>query len=63
VPRFVKRYRDLSEEIVSAFREFKEDVEKRRFPAVEHTYSMESEEAQQLEALIHSKGKSNMQPH
>jgi 3-methyl-2-oxobutanoate hydroxymethyltransferase len=63
VPKFVKRYRNLSEEIVSAFREFKEDVEERRFPAAEQAYSMESEEAQRLEALIRRHRKGKMQPH
>jgi 3-methyl-2-oxobutanoate hydroxymethyltransferase len=37
-PRFVKRYRNLGEEIRAAAREYAEDVRQGRFPAAEHTY-------------------------
>jgi 3-methyl-2-oxobutanoate hydroxymethyltransferase len=38
-PKFVKRYRNLSDEIRAAAREYAEDVRDGRFPAPEHTYS------------------------
>jgi 3-methyl-2-oxobutanoate hydroxymethyltransferase len=38
-PRFVKRYRNLGEEIRAAAREYAEDVRQGRFPADEHTYT------------------------
>ena len=37
-PRFVKRYRQLGDEIRAAAREYAEDVRQGRFPAAEHTY-------------------------
>jgi 3-methyl-2-oxobutanoate hydroxymethyltransferase len=38
-PRFVKRYRQLGEEIRAAARDYAEDVRAGRFPAPEHTYA------------------------
>src|SRR6266581_8427603 len=38
-PKFVKRYRELGDEIRAAAREYAEEVKKGRFPAPEHTYS------------------------
>jgi 3-methyl-2-oxobutanoate hydroxymethyltransferase len=43
-PRFVKRYADVGRTIGEAFRAFREDVEARRFPSMEHTYAMPEEE-------------------
>jgi 3-methyl-2-oxobutanoate hydroxymethyltransferase len=37
-PRFVKRYRDLGDEIRAAAHEYAEDVRQGRFPAAENTY-------------------------
>jgi len=37
-PKFVKRYRELGEEIRAAAREYADDVRRGRFPAEEHTY-------------------------
>src|SRR4051794_22393088 len=37
-PRFVKRYRELGEEIRAAARDYAADVRHGRFPAAEHTY-------------------------
>jgi 3-methyl-2-oxobutanoate hydroxymethyltransferase len=38
-PKFVKRYRELGEEIRAAAREYADDVRAGRFPAAEHTYT------------------------
>src|SRR5438477_9236224 len=38
-PKFVKRYRQLGDEIRAAAREYAEDVRHGRFPAEEHTYT------------------------
>jgi 3-methyl-2-oxobutanoate hydroxymethyltransferase len=38
-PRFVKRYRNLADEIRAAALEYADDVRAGRFPAAEHTYS------------------------
>ena len=38
-PRFVKRYRNLGDEIRAAAREYADDVRAGRFPAPEHTYA------------------------
>jgi 3-methyl-2-oxobutanoate hydroxymethyltransferase len=40
-PRFVKKYADLGGEMQRALIAYREDVSARRFPAVEHTFSME----------------------
>jgi 3-methyl-2-oxobutanoate hydroxymethyltransferase len=38
-PKFVKRYRNLGDEIRMAAREYAEEVRQGRFPAAEHTYA------------------------
>jgi 3-methyl-2-oxobutanoate hydroxymethyltransferase len=48
LPRFVKVYRQLGQEALAAFREFREEVERGAFPAPEHGTAMD---AGQLEAL------------
>jgi 3-methyl-2-oxobutanoate hydroxymethyltransferase len=40
-PRFVKKYADLGGEMQRALSAYREDVAERRFPAAEHTFSME----------------------
>jgi len=44
VPRFVKRYADLRGEMVTGMRAYAEDVRRGRFPADEHTYSIDPAE-------------------
>ncbi|HEY5198568.1 MAG TPA: 3-methyl-2-oxobutanoate hydroxymethyltransferase [Solirubrobacteraceae bacterium] len=40
-PRFAKRYAALREQMVAAVSEYADDVRGRRFPAAEHTYSID----------------------
>lgn len=42
-PSFVKKYANLSEQIVEALSAFREDVAQRRFPGSEHAYTMDDE--------------------
>jgi 3-methyl-2-oxobutanoate hydroxymethyltransferase len=51
-PRFLKVYLDLEELIVTALSEFRRDVEGRRFPAPEHSYSMSEEELARVSAAL-----------
>jgi 3-methyl-2-oxobutanoate hydroxymethyltransferase len=43
-PRFAKRYAALREQMVGAVTEYADDVRGRRFPAAEHTYSIDPAE-------------------
>jgi 3-methyl-2-oxobutanoate hydroxymethyltransferase len=52
VPKFVKVYRQLGQEVASAFREFREEVESGAFPAAEHTTSMDEQQLAQLLRLL-----------
>jgi 3-methyl-2-oxobutanoate hydroxymethyltransferase len=49
VPRFAKRYAGLREQMVAAVGEYADDVRGRRFPAAEHTYSIDPTE---LDAFV-----------
>ncbi len=49
VPRFAKRYAGLREQMVAAVGEYADDVRGRRFPAAEHTYSIDPAE---LDAFV-----------
>ena len=44
VPRFVKQYADLHGAIAGALAAYKEDIEKRAFPAAEHAFTIPEEE-------------------
>lgn len=44
LPRFVRRYANLSETIVDALATYRDEVRGRQFPTEEHTYPMEEEE-------------------
>jgi 3-methyl-2-oxobutanoate hydroxymethyltransferase len=52
VPKFVKVYRQLSKEVLGAFREFREEVESGAFPASEHSYPMKAEQRDRLGGLL-----------
>jgi 3-methyl-2-oxobutanoate hydroxymethyltransferase len=43
-PKFVKQYRTLHHDIVSALAEYKAEVETRAFPAAEHSIFMDEAE-------------------
>ena len=52
VPKFVKRYLNLSEDIHKAFDNFAEDVRSGRFPTAEYSFSITDQEFERLEQLI-----------
>ena len=47
-PKFVKQYADLHGEMYKAFSEYMADVQKRSFPAAEHSVEMKDEEWEEL---------------
>ena len=47
-PKFVKKYRDLHQEIVGAVSEYISDVRERSFPAPEHTFKIDDEVLEKL---------------
>ena len=51
-PKFVKRYLELSQEIVKAIEAYKNDVISGKFPAKEHSFSMEKSELERLKKEI-----------
>ncbi len=51
-PRFVKRYADLMGEMVAGVSRYAADVRERRFPADEHTYSIDPEELERFRAWL-----------
>jgi len=48
VPRFAKKYLNLTEEVPRVLGEYKKDVEEGRFPAEEHYFHMDAKELQKL---------------
>ena len=52
VPKFVKVYKNLGEEIVGVFRTFREEVETSVFPEDAHSYSMDTEELKSFKKLL-----------
>ncbi|MEW5815834.1 MAG: 3-methyl-2-oxobutanoate hydroxymethyltransferase [Spirochaetota bacterium] len=52
LPRFAKRYLNLSEDIRKAFNDFKREVESGKFPALEHCFAIKDEEFEKFKALI-----------
>jgi 3-methyl-2-oxobutanoate hydroxymethyltransferase len=55
-PRFVKRYANVREQMISAVGEYAEDVRGRRYPEPEHGYTMAPDEVDRLQALLEPTG-------
>ena len=51
-PRFAKQYADLRSQMLTAVGEYAADVRDRRFPAAEHTFSIDPAELAQFVALL-----------
>jgi 3-methyl-2-oxobutanoate hydroxymethyltransferase len=51
-PRFVKRYANLQQEMNDGVAAYAQDVRSRRYPAPEHTYSIDPGELAELRALL-----------
>ena len=51
-PKFVKRYMNLSEDIVKSVENYKKDIESGTFPGQENWFSMDSEELKKLREEI-----------
>ncbi len=51
-PKFVKKYANLSAEILDAFKKYVEDVQQKRFPEEKHTYNMVAGEFEKLQNLL-----------
>ena len=47
-PKFVKKYTNVSGQMLEAFKAYKQDVENLKFPASEHSFTMKKEEAERL---------------
>jgi 3-methyl-2-oxobutanoate hydroxymethyltransferase len=50
--RFVKRYADLLDEMVSGVRDFASDVRDHRYPTADHTYGIDPQELARLRELL-----------
>lgn len=48
IPRFVKKYANLHEDIVGALKQYKAEVETGQFPDAEHSFTMKEEELAKL---------------
>lgn len=51
-PKFVKRYLELSSDIVKAVESYKSDVTSGKFPGIEHSFSMDKTELERLRKEI-----------
>ncbi len=47
-PKFVKRYANIGEQIITALQSYRDEVKQRQFPAAEYSYSMPEEELKKL---------------
>lgn len=47
-PKFVKKYANVSEGMLQAFKKYKEEVKALKFPGAEHSFTMKKEEAEKL---------------
>jgi len=52
MPRFVKRFAEVKREMVEGVRAYAEEVRDGRFPAAEHTYSVDDEELERFREVI-----------
>lgn len=52
-PKFVKRYIDLSKAIRKAIVQYKKDVEEKRFPGKEHSFSIDEKELKKIKNKKH----------
>ncbi|MEM1689776.1 MAG: 3-methyl-2-oxobutanoate hydroxymethyltransferase [Candidatus Hadarchaeales archaeon] len=48
VPKFVKKYAEVGKEISRALREFRQETKEKKFPTMEHSYSMPAEEEEKF---------------
>jgi 3-methyl-2-oxobutanoate hydroxymethyltransferase len=51
-PKFVKKYENLGEKTIVAFKAYADDARKGEFPADEHTYKMVAGELPKLTSLL-----------
>lgn len=51
-PKFVKKYANIGEQIVTALQTFIQDIDKGEFPAPEHCYTMPKSEVERLEEML-----------
>jgi 3-methyl-2-oxobutanoate hydroxymethyltransferase len=63
LPRFVKRYANLSREIRDALEAYAHDVRTGAFPEEQHTYEMPAEELEEFEKTIRSPSASRASDH
>ncbi len=54
-PRFLKTYADLSQTIIGALTDFRQEVESGAFPTMQHSYAIEDEELGKLLAQLQDK--------
>jgi 3-methyl-2-oxobutanoate hydroxymethyltransferase len=54
VPKFVKRYAEIRAEISDALSRFRQETKERRFPDLEHSYSMPPEEEKEFASWLES---------
>lgn len=52
VPKFVKKYADLNEEISKALKAYASEVKAKEFPSSDHVYPIKEEELEKLQALL-----------
>jgi 3-methyl-2-oxobutanoate hydroxymethyltransferase len=51
-PKFVKKYENLGEKTVNAFKQYAEDARNGQFPKEEHAYTMVAGELSKLKQLL-----------
>jgi 3-methyl-2-oxobutanoate hydroxymethyltransferase len=52
IPKFVKRYAEVGDAMVGGVRAFADEVRSGRFPAPEHTYSVDPDELAEFERWL-----------